>query len=69
MDVSTVSTNDAIGLDNSMETDLEALVKKARQIMDKEGVYSSDALFNLMYKESKKHYATVRRAIHIAKTR
>ena len=33
-----------------------------------EGIYDQHDLFNLIYPTSRKHYSTVRRAIHIAKS-
>jgi hypothetical protein len=47
---------------------MEALVKQVSQLLS-EGVYDPNKLFELVYPKSQKHYATVRRAIHIAKVK
>jgi hypothetical protein len=44
------------------------LIRQAKQLMEEEGVFDQHALFNRIYPGSRKHYATVRRAIHMAKT-
>lgn len=46
---------------------MEQLVKRAKKLIA-EGVYDPNDLFNLLYPGSRKHYATVRTAIHLAKT-
>ena len=43
------------------------LIREAKQLIE-EGVYDQHALFERIYPTSRKHYATVRNAIHIAKT-
>lgn len=46
---------------------MDKLINQAKQLIEK-GVYDQHALFELIYPTSRKHYATVRKAIHIAKT-
>lgn len=47
---------------------MHKLVNEVKYLMDK-GFYEPDVLFSLIYPQSRKHYSTVRNAIHIAKTR
>lgn len=44
------------------------LIKEVGRLMT-EGVYDPHELFNRIYPNSRKHYSTVRMAIHEAKTR
>lgn len=46
---------------------MDKLIRQAKQLIE-EGVYDQHTLFDLIYPTSRKHYATVRRAIHMAKT-
>lgn len=46
---------------------MDNLIRQAKQLME-EGVFDQHTLFERMYPGSRKHYATIRRAIHIAKT-
>jgi len=44
------------------------LVNKVQTLLES-GVYDQHELFDIVYPDSRKHYSTVRAAIHIAKTR
>lgn len=46
---------------------MDKLIQRARDLIA-EGVYDPNDLFNLIYPNSRKHYSTVRTAIHLAKT-
>jgi len=46
--------------------DLDKLVKQARELIE-EGVFNQHTLFEILNKTNRKHYSTIRNAIHIAK--
>lgn len=59
-------TSKAVGVTVNKSMAMTKLVKEIRGHLAN-GVYDAQELFDLVYPTSKKHYATVREAIHIAK--
>ena len=50
-----------------MDKQDSSLYKAAKKLIAS-GIYDQDQLFKLLYPTSRKHYATVRHAIHLAKS-
>lgn len=46
---------------------MDKLIKQVKDLLD-QGVYDPQELFDIVYPHSRKHYSTVRTAIHLAKT-